>query len=147
MAGRAYHAWEDLTELGYRDMQLNDTSYKVSYTGYGIPSSQCEEFATMRAAEIATQRGFKYFKITNEKNSSTSQSYYIAQPAQTTGKIVATSSTTARFKGTTTGGAITGSVDRPTATITISLTNQSDENAIDANMIFNSLSAQYGTKK
>ncbi len=147
MAGRNYHAWDSFVDLGYKDTQLNENTFKVSYAGYGIPSSLAEEYAMLRAAELTVQKGFKYFNIVDERSSSTTQTYLIPQQTSTRGTITATSSNTAVYSGTTTGGIISASYDRPIATIVIAMTNSQSPSSVDANIVYRSLSSQHGVTK
>ena len=85
--GRSYHDADNMWKLGYTDTQLNESMYRVSYAGYSIPQSECDDFAIMRASEIAKEKGYKYFRIITEKQSSQSQSFYIPGSTYTTGTV------------------------------------------------------------
>ncbi|MGP0593924.1 CC0125/CC1285 family lipoprotein [Nitrospira sp. T9] len=75
--GRSYHNADNMWKLGYTDTQLNESVYRVSYAGYSIPQSEWDDFAIMRASEIAKEKGYKYFRILTEKQSAHSESFYV----------------------------------------------------------------------
>jgi hypothetical protein len=58
-----YKAAEDGV-AGYRDLQVDKTTYFVEYTEAGAVSwQQVNQFALKRCAEIAKQRGYPYFDV------------------------------------------------------------------------------------
>ncbi len=77
--GRSYHKSGNVWKLGYTDTQLSETLYRVSYTGHGIPQSECDDYAILRAAEIAKKGGFSHFRILDESHSMQSRGYYVPE--------------------------------------------------------------------
>lgn len=142
--GMSYHAWDSTWQLGYTDTQLSDTQFRVSYAGYNVPQTTCDDFALMRAAELANQKGFRYFRVLSEKQSLQSQSFYIPAPSNTTGTITATGPNTARVNATTYSSGSGVTIQRPTSTLAIELLRENTPGAIDAQIAWSSLSSKYG---
>ena len=122
--GRSYHNSDNMWKLGYSDTQLNERVYRVSYVGYSIPQSECDDFAIMRAAEISKEKGYKYFRILTEKQSLQSQFYYIP-------------------------GSVAGTLNYPVSTITIEMLKEKNDALaiLDANIIWSSLAKKHGVGK
>ena len=118
--GMSYHSWDSTWQLGYTDAQLSEKVFRVSYAGYNIPQNECDEFALMRAAELAKTRGYKYFRVLDEKQSNQSQSFYIPGTTQTTG-TVSTNAYGARFNATSFSSGYAGTIQRPVSTVTVEL--------------------------
>lgn len=146
--GMSYHSWDSALELGYTDMQLNEKVFRVSYAGYNIPQSECDDFAIMRAAEIAKEKGYKYFRILAENKSVQSQAYFIPGATYTTGTVTGNGNT-ASFNATSYSGGVAGTIQRPTSTFTIELLKEKDEVpvTIDAEIAWNSLAKKHGVVK
>ena len=120
--GRSYHNSDNVWKLGYSEAQLNERVYRVSYAGHDIPQSECDNLALLRAAEITKKKGYKYFRILNEKQSL--QSQFLA-----TSGMMATE-------------------NRPVSTITIEMLEKKDDKSgiLDAGIIWNSLAKKYGVQ-
>ena len=147
--GMTYHPWDSTWQLGYTDTQLNDRVYRVSYAGYNIPQIQCDDFALMRAAEIARERGFKFIKLVGESKSSSSQAFYIPGTTYTTGTVTSYGNV-ANVNATTYGGGYMGTIQRPVSTITVELVQGSTDgnaNLIDADLAWTSLAKKHGVSK
>lgn len=141
--GRSYHPADNMWKLGYSDTQLNEKMYRVSYAGYGIPQNECDDFALMRAAQLAREKESRYFRVLTERHSSHSQSFYIPGPTQTTGTISGQT-----FSATTYTTAVVGTANYPVSTITIELAgNTSAADTLDAEVIWKSLSSRHGVSK
>lgn len=147
--GMTYHPWNSTWKLGYTDTQLNDKTYRVSYAGYNIPQIQCDDFALMRAAEIAKERGFKYIRLLNESKSSSSQAFYMPGTSYTTGTVTSYGNV-ANVQTSTYGGGYMGTIQRPVSTIVVELVPVSSEQnsiLIDADMAWTSLAKKYDVSK
>jgi|TARA_R110000765_G_scaffold412659_1_gene512386 hypothetical protein len=133
--GSEYTSANNAWKLGYSEVQLNQNVYRVSYAGYGIPQSACDEFALMRAAELTRERGFKYFMLVHERQSSSSQ-------------ITSTPGTYNASTGLYTGGSLF-SANYPVSSITIEMLNDDNDrqNVLDADLIWKSLTAKLTVPK
>ena len=132
--GSDYTSADNPWKLGYSEVQLNQNVYRVSYAGYGIPQSACDEFALMRAAELTREKGFKYFMLINERLSSSSQ-------------IMSIPGTYNASTGVYSGGSIF-SANYPVSSITIEMLNVAGaSNVLDADMIWNSLKSRLTVPK
>jgi hypothetical protein len=145
--GMSYHAWDNFWQLGYTDTQLSEKVFRVSYAGYNIPQTECDDFAIMRAAEIAKEKGYRYFRILNEKQSLQSQSYYIPGATQTTGTVT-NYGNVARVNATSYTGGFVGTIQRPVSTFTIEMLKEQGDSAstLDAEITWNSLAKKHGVK-
>jgi hypothetical protein len=146
--GRSYHNSDNMWKLGYSDTQLNERIYRVSYAGYGIPQSECDDFALMRASEIAKEKGYKYFRILTEKQSSHSQAFYIPGSTYTTGTVSGYGNT-ARVNATSYSTGFMGTANYPVSTITIELLKEKDDisGAFDTETIWSSLAKKHDVSK
>lgn len=143
--GSSYHDSDNMWKLGYSDIQLNETVYRVSYAGYGIPQSECDDFAIMRASEIAREKGYKYFRILAEKQSSQSQSVYLPGSTYTTGTV----SGYGQFKATSYSSGFMATANYPVSTLTVELLKESDmqPGTLNAELIWVSLAKRHGVSK
>lgn len=146
--GRSYHNSDNMWKLGYSDTQLNERVYRVSYAGYGIPQNECDDFALMRASEIAKEKGYKYFRILAEKQSSHSQAFYIPGSTYTTG-TVSSYGNTAHVNATSYSTGFAGTANYPVSTITIEMLKEKHDmsDAFDTETIWSSLASKYGIRK
>lgn len=146
--GRSYHNSDNMWKLGYSDTQLNEMIYRVSYAGYGIPQNECDDFALMRASEIAKEKGYKYFRILAEKQSSHSQAFYIPGSTYTTGTVSGYGNT-ALVNTTSYSTGFAGTADYPVSTITIEMLREKNDpsGTLDAETIWNSLAKKHGIGK
>ncbi len=60
-------------DFGYRDQQLEDNRYRVSFTGNSAtPRDRVQDYALYRAAELTLANGADYFKVVNRNTKSRS---------------------------------------------------------------------------
>lgn len=146
--GRSYHNSDNIWKLGYSDTQLNESVYRVSYAGYSIPQSECDDLAIMRASEITKEKGYKYFRILTEQQSSQSQSFYIPGSTYTAGTASGYGNTT-RFNAASYSTGFAGTANYPVSTITIELLKEKNDasNILDADIIWVSLAKKHGVGK
>lgn len=146
--GMSYHSWDSTWQLGYTDTQLSENVYRVSYAGYNIPQNQCDDFAIMRASEIARQRGYKFFRIVSEKQSNQTQTFYMPGATQTTG-TVASYGNVARVNATSYSSGFAGTINRPVSTFTVELLKDKVDSLgiLDAEVVWNSLAKTHGIIK
>lgn len=139
--GTTYHDSNNEWKLGYSDTQLNDSVYRVSYAGYSIPQSLCDDFALMRAAEITKKKGLRYFRLLDEKQSSSSQFFSLPGTTSTTGTV----SRSGNVNATSFSSGMGVTMNYPVTTFTIEMRNDTDASlsSMDANIIWDSLSAKH----
>lgn len=54
---------------GYRETQINETTYEITGRVNGVTRSYAaRQFAMLRASEIACKDGYRFFRILNEHN-------------------------------------------------------------------------------
>lgn len=146
--GRSYHNADNMWKLGYTDTQLNESVYRVSYAGYSIPQSECDDFVIMRASEIAKEKGYKYFRILTEKQSAHSESFYVPGSTYTTGTVSGYGNA-AQMNATSYSRGIMGAASYPVSTITIEVLKEKGDalDTLDAEIIWNSLAQKHGVDK
>jgi len=146
--GSSYHNSDNPWKLGYSDTQLNERVYRVSYAGYGIPQSACDDLATLRAAEITKGKGYKYFRVLSENQSSHTQSLYIPGQTYTTG-TVSGQGNRAKVNATSYSTGYVSTANYPVSTITIEMLKDNDgaSGTYDAEIIWNSLGEKHGVGK
>lgn len=135
-------------KLGYTDTQLNESVYRVSYAGYSIPQSECDDFAIMRASEIAKEKGYKYFRILTEKSSAHSESFYVPGSTYTAGTVSGYGNV-APMNATSYSSGFMGTANYPVSTITIEILKGKKEalDTLDAEIIWSSLAQKHGVDK
>jgi len=63
-----YHAYNPNGGTGYSDTPIRNGVYEVAYVGRpGSPEVEIRNFATLRAADLATKNGARYFEVINSK--------------------------------------------------------------------------------
>jgi len=146
--GRSYHNSDNMWKLGYSDTQLNERVYRVSYAGYSIPQSECDDLAIMRASEITKEKGYKYFRILTEQQSSQSQSFYIPGLTYTTGTVSGYGNTS-QVNATSYSTGFAGTANYPVSTITIEMLREKNDasNILDADIIWISLAKKHDVGK
>lgn len=146
--GRSYHSADNMWKLGYTDTQLNESVYRVSYAGYSIPQSECDDFAIMRASEIAKEKGYKYFRILTEKQSSHNESLYVPGSTYTTGTVSGYGNV-AQMNATSYSSGFWGTGSYPVSTITIEMLKEKVDSldTLDAEIIWSSFAQKHGVDK
>jgi len=143
--GSSYHEADNMWHLGYSDVQLNENVYRVSYAGYQIPQNECDEFALMRASEIAKDKGYRYFRILNEQQSASSQAFYMPGSTQTSGTI-SRYGNFAQMNATSYASGFMATVNYPVSTLMIELLRNRPEasDVLDAEIVWKSLANKHG---
>lgn len=145
---------------GYSETQLSETAFQVSFSGNAYtPSERASDFALLRCADIALERGFPLFVLVDSSGSTSYSSY--TTPATTTTNLTANTSGTLNYFGntayysgrasgvatsTTTGGK-TIVMARPHISHVVLLLKDKPADggfAFDARLISNSIRAKYG---
>jgi len=71
---------------GYSETQLAPDVFRIHFAGNGYTSGErAQDFAMLRAADLALQHGFKYFAIIDESSSTAVSSFTTPGSATTTG--------------------------------------------------------------
>jgi len=66
---------------GYSEQEYSPTLYIVSFSANGsTPQESAEDFALLRAAELAIEHGYRYFAVRDRLNLSTEYSYTTQNP-------------------------------------------------------------------
>lgn len=146
--GSSYHDSDNMWKLGYSDLQLNTTVYRVSYAGYGIPQSACDEFALMRAADLARDKDYKYFRIVTERQSSQSQAFALPGSTYTTG-TVSNYGNSSTINAMSYSNGLMGTLNYPVTTLTIEMLKEQDSSpeTLNADLIWSSLAKKHGVMK
>jgi len=130
---------------GFEDMQLSENSFRVSFTGNGFTSaSDASNMMLLRAAEISIENGFKYSAKIDSENNDKQYLNDMSSTSRTTGTISNYGATSHIDATTTTKSGIT-LVNKPSRSITIVCFNEkpSGYSVMDANIVYQSLSAKY----
>lgn len=73
---------------GFSDVQLAPDVFRVTFNGNGYTSGErAQDFAMLRASELALQNGFGFFAIVDANNSVRTQSFTTSGKANTTGTV------------------------------------------------------------
>src|SRR5438128_2477527 len=57
---------------GYTDMQLGENTFRVSYEGRAS-GEEASDYALLRSAELAKEKGFRYFVVASGENTLTAR--------------------------------------------------------------------------
>ena len=142
----AYQPYSYLGGGGYRDVQLAENVFKVTVEANGYTSSSAAtDLALLRSADLALQRGFKYFVIGTTSDDSYSSSY--TSPSTTNINATSYSNTISGTARTTGGQTYTFRFPTPSMTITCFTEKPSLQGTIyDAAIVSKSLRTQLGVK-
>lgn len=122
---------------GFTDVQLNESMFKVSFSGNEFTSMErAEDLTLLRSAELTLAHGFRYFLIV-QSDAHTEESLYTI-PATATTTSTGNTTTTQVFGGQT----YMLSAPRTTNTIVCFVEDPGDL-SYDATMIYRQLSSKY----
>ncbi len=118
---------------GYSEIPLDKNVFLVSFSGNGYTLEVTATiFALLRSAEVALDKGFKYFVVLESKSSLSQSTYNIPSQSYTT---ITPNYAGGFYANTTTYGGGTGIVSRPTTMLTIlCFKEKPDAVAFDAEM-------------
>ncbi len=133
---------------GYESLCLQDDLYQVSFQGNGYTShGRATDFALLRAAELALEKGCPYFVVVEKETRSEASARTMPMVAQTSGNVESFGSLSAT---TTVSGGETYAVSKPSSDMLIRvLEERPDAGAAivyDAAQIQRNLRAKYGIK-
>ena len=87
---------------GYSESQLAPDVFRIHFRGNAYTSTErAQDFALLRAAELAREHGFKYFAVVDERSSSSVHTYTTPGQSYTSGSAVVTGNI-ATYSGQTT---------------------------------------------
>ncbi len=113
---------------GYNAFRLSKDVYRVGFSGNAYTSrEQAYQFALRRAAEIAIDQGFRYFKVIQSSsmiNKNASRTPLMANTYYGSSNSI-----------TTFSGGDTLVIEKPSTYITIKLCSNSSKNVFDANIV------------
>ena len=94
---------------GYSETQLAPDVFRIYFRGNAFTSTErAQDFALLRAAELARERGFVYFAVLDERSSSTVHAYttpgqsYSSGSATLSGNVATYTGQTTYYPGQTT---------------------------------------------
>ena len=87
---------------GYKETPLAPDVVRITVEGNGYTSrDRVQDYALLRAAEMALQSGFPYFVVINERNDTSTGSFTTAGSSYTSGSVYGVGNS-AYYSGTTT---------------------------------------------
>lgn len=87
---------------GYKETLLAPDIVRITVEGNGYTSrDRVQDFALLRASEMALQSGYPYFAVINERNDSSTGSFTTAGSSYTSGSVYGVGNS-AYYSGTTT---------------------------------------------
>lgn len=127
---------------GYSDSMLSQNVALISFRGNGYSNpAEVTKMALLRAAEVTSQHGYKFFSIATTQDTSTT--VHVMIPGYATTTVLSPTLATTSFTG---GGPV--GIHRPGITFTIQMANDQRTLAgvvYDAAYLQNSLRPQYQT--
>lgn len=132
---------------GYSSLQLDEASFLVSFSGngYTLPATAAL-YALLRAAELTTENGFKYFIVAGDKNESSLSTY--TSPSQSHTMITPDYATGGYFANSWSYGGQTEIVSRPSTTLTIlCFKDRPNAYVLDAEITAKSIREKYKLNK
>ena len=105
---------------GYSDTQLGENIFQVSFRGNGYTSrEQTSDFTLLRSAELALEKGFRYFVIVDSEKYSKTGTYTTPTKSYTTATAYSYGNYAHGSATTTTYGGQTFFISKPRATNTV----------------------------
>jgi hypothetical protein len=131
---------------GYKETPLAPDVVRVTVEGNGYTSrDRVQDFALLRASEMALQSGYPYFVVINERNDTSTGSFTTAGSSYTSGSVYGVGNS-AYYSGTTTyipGQTIT--FQFPETGILVKFVKKKSKDALvfDANFLLTTLRQKY----
>ena len=105
---------------GYKDVQLDENVFKVTFNGNGYTSfERAADFVLLRCAELALNNGYSYFVIVDSNSYSENSTYTTPTQTRTTGSAVKIGDYVVGSAQSTTYGGQTYNISKPSTTNTI----------------------------
>ena len=125
---------------GYTETQLSKNVWKVRTDGNAFTSQTViNNYALLRASELTLKKGYKYFAVISEDQTTTTQDIDFGQTSNTYGNISSNGSFNSR---TTTNNNVT-TFTKHGNTFIFEMLKRNKRGAYDAEIIFSSLGARY----
>jgi hypothetical protein len=127
---------------GYSETQLDENVFIVNFYGNAITSrEQVNDYLLLRSAELTLEKGFKYFKVLNEKQYSENSTHSV--PVTTTTNIDPNNGQVS----TNVSGGETYTISKPVSSNTITCYKDEPEGfSFKASYLVKSLSEKYKAK-
>ena len=126
----------------FTDTQLSDTVWKVSTAGNGFTAkTTVNDYALLRAAELTLEKGYKYFVVGDENQTSTSHKADFGSTSNTYGNI----NTSGNFNSTTRTNNNVTNFNKHYNELVFEMLGEKKDGVFtyDAQLIYDSLSAKY----
>ena len=119
---------------GYSETQLSENIFQVNFTGNSATSHErASDFALLRAADLTLEKGFKYFRIVDNKSLLQTETVFVP----------ATTYTYPNGYSFSVGG-YSGNYESPIVNYTIFMTLENDsENTLEARYVIESIESKY----
>lgn len=82
-----------LSGIGYSDTQLAADTWRINFTGHNTTTVRAHSYALRRAAEVASNAGYRFFRILSADAASQTRNYAIANTNAYAGSMIAGSIT------------------------------------------------------
>ena len=133
---------------GYSDTQLGENIFQVSFRGNGYTSRErVSDFSLLRSAELALEKGFRYFIIVDSEKYSKTGTYTTPTQSYTTGSAYGYGNYAHGSATTTTYGGQTFFISKPRATNTVLCFKEKPEMDglfFNADFVVKSIKQKYG---
>jgi hypothetical protein len=132
---------------GYKDVQLDENVFKVTFNGNGYTSfERAADFTLMRCAELALNNGYSFFVIIDADSYSSNSTYTTPTTTNTTGSAVKIGDYVVGSAQSTTYGGQTYHISKPSRTNTIICFKEKPTEGFsyNAQFIFKAISQKYG---
>lgn len=133
---------------GYSETQLGDNVFQVSFRGNAYTSRErASDFSLLRSAELALEKGFRYFIIVDSEKYSKTGTYTTPTQSYTTGSVYGYGNYTHGSAITTTYGGQTFFISKPRATNMVLCFKEKPEMdglIFDAEFVVKSIKQKYG---
>jgi hypothetical protein len=134
---------------GYKETKLGADIARITVNGNGYTSrDRVQDFALLRASELALESGYPYFVVLNERDDSTTATYTTASTSYTTGTIHGAGNS-AHYAGTTTyipGQTMTYEYPETGLLVKFLKKKPADSLVFDANFLTSTLKQKYQIK-
>ncbi len=136
---------------GFSETQLGENVFKVTFKGNSFTSRErASDFTLLRSAELALEKGYKYFIIVDSEKYTKTEAYTTPTTSHTTGSAYGTRNRAYGSATTTTSGGKTYYYSKPRSTNTIVCFKEKpnvDGLVYDTAFVTKSIKKKYDIKK
>lgn len=146
----SYHGQNFFYSDGYRDSQLDENVFRVTFYGNGYTSpDRVSDFVLLRSAELALNEGFQFFALVNPQDYASVSSYTTPSSTNTTFSATQSGPNIYGTASSTTSGGQSYFISKPSRSAIAVCFDVKPEGifSFSSRYVYDSLTSRYGIKK